>query len=915
MKSFLSQVVSEILTKHSDYKNINFVLPSRRACVFLKEEFLNQLSKPAFLPHIFSIQDYIQELADISLIDNTQLLFEFYSVYKELNNNKQDCQPFEVFAQWATIALNDFNEIDSYLINTTIFFESLKDIKKLNLWFKEQKPSTLAIDYLAFFDKLGIYYRSLYKKLKLNKTGYQGLIYREATENLEFYTANNKNHFTYFIGFNALNKAEEHIFQSLLHQNLAAVYWDADAIFFDKDNEAGIFLRKYTKEWTYYSQNEFKLQGNSVSKSREIQIIGAPKNVSQIKYAGEILSQINDFSKTALVLGDEKLLEPALNSLPNNVNAVNITMGCALIDLPVSAFFENIFKLYLNQEKFQKQKEKEFYYKDVLNVLVDPFLNKINSGLIQKIIYKIKSQNKLFVSVNELKGDLSFDEIEKLNVVFNPFQLPKTVNGIIEACISLIINLQEMASGVEKEYFFRFLVVFQQLDTLNKKYKHISNLKALHLLYEIILKNEKLSFKGEPLQGLQLMGMLETRVLDFETVIVTSVNEGVLPGSKNAFSFIPFDVKKHFDLPTYQEKDAIFSYHFQRLLLRASKVFLIYNTETDGFGSGEKSRFLTQLQIKYNLPVEITVAPLVSSTKKEPVTIIKTPNVLQQLKEVFTLGISPSALTNYLYNPINFYQQKVLKIRDVVELEETIESNTMGTAIHEVLKNLYKPFENKQLTINAVNQMLNCYTEELQQEYEKIYKKGTLRQGKNKLIFEVSKYYIQQFLEQELNLLKQGNTLTILAIEREFEADFKGKNLDYPIKIKGIVDRVDLLNNVGRIIDYKTGKVLPTNLKLDDFSLIKANTQKHGKVLQIMLYAFLITQQKMFEFNNFEGGIVSFKNLQSGFLKLNFTAQRSGLNTLITEEIMTQFLEELENIIEEILNPEIPFEENLNSPF
>lgn len=529
---------------------------------------------------------------------------------------------------------------------------------------------------------------------------------------------------------------------------------------------------------------------------------------------------------------------------------------------------------------------------------------------------KIKTQNKLFLSLNELKSDLSPTEITKLDFVFTPFQLPADVNSIISICITLINNLKEMAIGVEKEYFFRFLTVFQQLQTLNKKYNHISTLKALYLLYDLILKNEKLSFKGEPLQGLQLMGMLETRVLDFETVIITSVNEGILPGSKNNFSFIPFDVKKHFELPTYQEKDAIFSYHFQRLLLRANKVFLIYNTETDGYGSGEKSRFLTQLQIKYNLPKEIVVAPLVVTTEKKPITINKTPQVLLQLKNVFTTGISPSSLTNYLYNPINFYQQNILKITDVLELEETIEANTMGTTIHEVLKNMYQPFENKELTVNAVNKMLANYSIELQRQYEKIYKKGTLHYGKNKLIFEVSKYYLKRFLNDELEFLKQGNNLKILAIERKFETVFKGKNLEYPIKIKGTVDRIDLLNNVVRIIDYKTGKVTAVNLKLDNFAAIKSNVPKYGKVLQIMLYAFLFGNQKEFEnHNSMEAGIVSFKNLQSGFLKLNFTAQRNGLNTLISKEIMNEFLEELEIIIQEILNPEIPFEENLNAPF
>jgi len=289
------------------------------------------------------------------------------------------------------------------------------------------------------------------------------------------------------------------------------------------------------------------------------------------------------------------------------------------------------------------------------------------------------------------------------------------------------------------------------------------------LFYNQILKNERLSFQGEPLHGLQLMGMLETRALDFETVIITSVNEGILPGGKNEFSFIPFDVKKYFGLPTYQEKDAIFSYHFQRLLLRAKTVYLIYNTETDGYGAGEKSRFLTQLEINNPAIAKKIISPKLQQTKSTLLEIQKTPEVLERLKTVFSEGISPSALANYIYNPISFYEQKVLKIKEVDEVEETIAANTMGTVIHDVLEHMYKPFIGKFVIKDhivgmrkSINELLNIY-------FEKHYLKGNIETGKNKLIFEVSKKYIQNFLKAELNEINQNKQLKIIALEERME--------------------------------------------------------------------------------------------------------------------------------------------------
>jgi hypothetical protein len=913
MESFISKVVDDILTKHQNCAHLTFVLPSQRACIFLKEALLQKLKTASFFPKIISIENYIQELADIYLIDNTQLLFEFYEIYlKQLPKSK--IEPFETFSHWATIALHDFNEIDSYLVNPEDFFSNLKDVKKLDKWFQNKTPSKLAINYLEFFEYLAILYTKLNIKLKSNKFGYQGLIYKEAVENLEFYINNSTNNHIVFVGFNALNKAEETIFQELLNSNIASIYWDVNEYFLKNSNEAGKFIRNYLNNWTYYKNNPFLWIENETQTEQEIQIIGAPKNISQIKYAGEILAKKTNFNKTALVLADENLLNITLNSLPLNIEHINITMGYPLKDIPVASLFNKLFKLYLNQQKFNKQEKHQFYYKDVLDLLNDSFLNTLFVNQLQPIILKINNENQLFLSINDIKKHCTIQQVENLTLLFSLFNFSKNINEIIKQCSQLINYLKKLVIGVEKEYLFRFYHVFQQLETLNKTYNHIDNLKTFVLFYNQLLKNEKLSFQGEPLQGFQLMGMLETRVLDFDTIIITSVNEGILPGGKNELSFIPFDVKKHFGLPTYQEKDAIFSYHFQRLLQRAKKVYLIYNTETDGYGSGEKSRFLTQLEINNPNIKRTIVSPKLQANNFPILEVKKNEALLTTLKEVFSKGISPSALSNYIYNPISFYEQKVLKIKEIEEVEETIASNTMGTVIHEVLEELYKPYINVFLTKEHLKSMQKKIDTLLIYFFEKHYLMGNIETGKNKIVFEVCKKYIQHFLKNELKLILEHKQLKILALEKKLEVEILVQGIDFPIKLIGTVDRIDELEGVTRIVDYKTGKVEANQLKMIDFSELSSD-YKNTKALQVMLYSFMYSASENNTINALESGIISFKNLQNGFMKMNFSEEYRGGDYQVTKERIDDFMEAIDNLIREILNPDLPFVQNQDLPF
>ncbi|MFC2109016.1 PD-(D/E)XK nuclease family protein [Bacteroidota bacterium] len=913
MKTFLSEVVNTIIKSKNSLMDTVCVIPSERAAVFLKEEFKNQIEGLSFLPEILSIENFIEQISGLTKIDTVTLLFDFYSVYIENNpNNKID---FDSFSQWASVALQDFNEVDRHLVNAEDLFSYLKDIKRIEKWNVngEDSSSELMNEHLSFMEMLGDNYKLFYSYLIKNRKGYQGLLYREASKKIGEYIQDNSSKNIVLIGFNALNKSEEYIFQELLFSGRTNIYWDADMYYMDSNKSAGLFMRKYKQDWTYFEKNHFNYIGNNFKKKKNIHEIAASKNVAQIKAVGELLSTQNNLQNTALVLADESLLSLTLNSLPNNVDKLNITMGYLLKDMPVSGLFQVLFDLYLNQEKLAKVASNEFYYKDIERLLQNPIFYKLfgkNSDF-ELLRSSVVKNNQVFVSSLDIKRIVSNDISALLVSVFD---IGQDVAKFISTCISLIEVNKDNFEGFEKECLYRFYNLFLQLQNLNGEYKHIRTIKTLYAIYKQLIGLEKLSFQGEPLSGLQLMGMLETRVLDFETVIITSMNEGVLPAGNNENSFIPFDVKKEYGLPTYQEKDAIFSYHFYRLLQRAKNVYLLYNTETDDFGAGEKSRFLTQLEIDNMISSKKIVTPIIRPEVHDAIEICKTTDVIAQLKRIATRGFSPSALATYVTNPLTYYKRYILGIKDLDEVEETIAFNTMGTVVHEVLELFYKPFIGKYLQIEDVKKMDSKVETTIVSCFKTHYLNGSIDKGKNKLISEVAKTFVRNFLKVELELLESGKKIKIIGTETKIEASIKIEGLDFPVKVRGEVDRIDEVDGVTRIVDYKTGKVEANQLKVSDFNKLTSD-YKYTKALQVMLYAFLYTNTNKHIFDGkLESGIYSFKNMKSGFLKMDFAEGRSK-DFNVTEERIKASMEVLKKLILELFNSEIPFMENLESPY
>jgi hypothetical protein len=916
--TFLDKIAKVLLDDYSQkLSHTIIVLPNKRAKIFLIEALKKQVNANVLSPQIISIEDFIQDIAGIRSIDPIELLFEFYEVYLSITE-KSNQQSFEIFANWAKTLLQDFNEIDRYLLDPSHVLSYLKDIEDIKKWGVEVENKTQLLEnYIDFWKLLPNYYQSLYNHLLHKGIGYQGLIYREAVNNLNYFSNSiNENQYV-FAGFNALNAAEERIIQHLLADNQARIYWDVDQAFLnDPFHDAGLFVRRFKESWKHYKSNPFEWIVDDFSQSKNIQVIGTPKSIGQAKIAGSIIEElINEnpnatLDKVAVVLGEENMLVPLLYSLPSTVGALNITMGYSSKNNPAQILIAKLFKMHTNALS-RNTKSYVLYYKDVLDImthpLVEPFAN--TSALVNII----NQNNYTFITHHKLM-ELNPNPSGLFLLLFQKWENGSVV--VLETISSLLLAIKTNLSNdneeekITKAFVYSIFKVINKLINYYSKHLHIDKIETLYAIYKQVIDLAEVSFEGEPLNGLQIMGVLESRVLDFETVIITSMNEGKLPAGKSQNSFIPYDVKKELGLPTFKEKDAIYTYHFYHLLQRAKNIYLIYNTESEGLDAGEKSRFITQLEVekqsKHTLTHEIYNAVL-PETAYQPMVIPKSELVMERLKEIAESGFSPSALTSYIRNPIQFYFQKILRIKEVDEVEENIALNTLGTIIHETLKVLYEPFIGKFLSEAAILSCFKLLDDEVLKQFKLVYKEGEIKKGRNLLAFEVAKRNISNFLKVELESIKNGDAIKILALEQRFERILEHPELPFPIKIGGSVDRIDERNGNIRIIDYKTGKVEKRNVTLKSWKGLTEDI-KNEKVIQILTYAFMF--EKEAKGKPIEAGIISFKNLKSGFLSFNFKEEKEG-NLIIDDIILTNYLEQMVLLLKEILDVNIPFEEKV----
>ncbi|MCD0475056.1 PD-(D/E)XK nuclease family protein [Flavobacterium sp. EDS] len=915
---FLDKIAKVIIEDYlGKLAETTIVLPNKRAKIFLVEALKKQIQNTVISPKIISIEEFIQDIASVRSIDSIELLFEFYEVYMSITEKKNQ-QSFELFANWGKTLLQDFNEIDRYLLDPSHVLSYLKDIEDIKKWGIEVENKTQLLEnYIDFWKLLPSYYESLYTHLLNKQIGYQGLIYREAVNNIDHFTNSVQNQHFVFAGFNALNAAEEKIIQHLIASEQAKIYWDIDKTFLnDPYHDTGLFVRRFKQDWKYYKANPFEWILDDFSQSKNIQVIGTPKSIGQAKITGSIIEEIitnnpgSSLDKVAVVLGDENLLVPLLYALPSSVGALNITMGYSSKNNPTQILIAKLFKMHTNALS-RNSVSYVFYYKDVLDILTHPLIEPYAN--VKGLVKKINQNNYTFITHSKII-ELNENHSDLFLLLFQKWDSGSV--AVLNNISKLLLQIKENLSNdseedkIAKTFVFAIFKVINKLINYYSQHQHIDKIETLYAIYKQVIEVAEVSFEGEPLNGLQIMGVLESRVLDFDTVIVTSMNEGKFPAGKSMNSFIPYDVKRELGLPTFKEKDAIYTFHFYHLLQRAKNIYLLYNTESEGLDAGERSRFITQLEVekkpKHNLTHEIYNAVL-PETAYEPMVIPKSEAVMIRLKEIASVGFSPSALTSYIRNPIQFYFQKILRIREVEEVEENIALNTLGTIIHETLKALYDPFIGKFISESDI---LNCFKlldNEVLKQFKLVYKEGEIKKGRNLLAFEVAKRNVSNFLKVELECIKDGDAIKILAIEETFERTLTHPGLPFPVLIKGNVDRIEQRNGIIRIIDYKTGKVDKANVILKNWDGLIADI-KNDKIIQVLAYAF------MYENNAnglpIEAGIISFKNLKSGFLPFGFKEEKD-VNMIINNEIMHNYFEQIVLLLNEILDITIPFEEKI----
>lgn len=927
MQTFLEEICKKIYNNHLDsLDEIAIIIPNRRASVYI-QKYLSQLNKtPFFAPKITTINEWVDENTTERILNQTELLFLLYDVYTEVD--KEEAEDFDSFLKWGKIILSDFDEIDRYIVSPKEIFRDLRNIKDIDNWsFDSAILSDGQKKYADLWDKLPIYYRVLNEKLKSIKATYQGRAYQNFSKETAFKNPSHYKHY-YFVGFNALSRSEERIIENLSRQKIASAFFDVDKHYIDnREHEAGHFYRKLRDKWKFKS--EILNLINDIPK--QIEVIETAQQVAQAKIAGNIVKNMspNELDKTVIVLADESLLIPLSKSLPVELSTANITMGYPIKYSHLKSLFDLIFDF---QHNFKKFKSDKLYHKTLLRFIDHPFIQTIinRKDAIADFDKSVVRQNKVFINHAELIE--VFPELTNAHELLSDWH-NDTAKGFkaIEDFIQLLYTSFKATeiNDLELEILYHFSKGINKFKVIWEKYPHSLSLKSFKKLFQQFWQNESLSFLGNPIEGLQIMGVLETRTLDFENLIILSMNEGNLPKSNFSNSLIPRELKIHHRLPVEQDRDAIFAHHFYRLLHRAKKISMTYNSTSDGMGSSEKSRFITQIENEL-IPNKIhSIKNYTYSATDDDSTIGDTSymvnqNVIKKLDVLFERGLSPSALNTFISCPLDFYYKYILGLREGVEVEENIEASTFGTMIHEVLERVYKvnfldktaPLDMGTLTKEKRN--LKKYLEE---EYLKTFTKSDIKYGQNRLSFDVSLNLLKNFIDKQIDELKSIDfPIYIKELEEEVEAIFKwdfgtaqSPNIKN-IKIKGNADRIEQFGSIYRIIDYKSGKcdsekvtiTAPTK-KSPDLNLETLTYHdKKAYARQLLMYSLMFKHQFP-ERTNFSAGIISMINLKSWLQNVKV---KNSKDELLTDEILDLFKEELKGVVMSMYDPNFVYKHN-----
>lgn len=927
---FIDQISDFIKVNDFDLRNLTVILPSERATKYLAQSLFKSYGKPIFSPEIITIDRWVKKHS-LPIIDRTRLLLYLFEMYLETEEGAE--ASFEDFLTWGPIILNDFDDIDRYVLDYEQVFKNLKAIKELESWqIDEENFSASQIKFMEFWERLPKYYKELHAKLKLKNTSTAGLAYRELAKNTNLVISENENQHFIFAGFNALSKSELTIIRNLLKIKKASFIINADVYYLEnKIHEAGSFIRK-NLEFLEISKPLFV--GDMVkNKSLVLNIVECAQHTGQVKVAATELAKLSpsELDQTLVLLADETLISSMVKNLPISVGKANITLGLPLKQTSIKTWVEIIFDIQENKSRF---KSNALYYKDLQRIINHVFtLASINREEKRKLVYleqETIKKNKVFQNCDKL--DLGKDAQLIIKLITEDWDQDwKKAMAVIRSLNKILLELLPQTNDIERniiKVFDESLLEFEQI--LVEGIPKIA-LRSFKLLFLQHWGSKSIAYHGNPLKGLQVMGLLETRLLDFEHLIIVGLNEGKLPNTNFINSVIPMDLRYSLGLPSMREKQGLFAHHFYRLLHHCKTFTATYTTAVEQISSNEASRYLLQLELElanYNKNIELKkhyYSVPFPELQVLPGTIVpKQKEILTRLDTFFEGSISASGLNKYMTCPLDFYYRYIVEFGEDKGVEEDLESSTFGSLIHKTLEILFQPFAQKDrkgnpispspknLEASDIKKMLVDYIEILHLQFFNYFNgdEQLFLKGKNLLSYKMAMKITYDTLKSEHDFIeKQIELIYIEQIEAEMnssiEIDFKGENRK--INFKGYIDRIDRIGNTYRVIDYKTGKCYEKDVtfKIKKDGIVSSFAScKHA--LQLTLYILFFKEK----YNTLPdiAAIYSLVNLNEDFyLNLN------GATNL--DEFPVLFKELVEKIYSEIYNLDLPFEHDSDSKY
>lgn len=979
---FLTKVCHYILEKEKEFlPSVCILLPSRRAVNFLKKEFESRGVFAEKMPAIYPIEDFLNRFYEKTTFVEL-LLFLQKVAYEVLNEGFQESR--DNFLSWLPTLLKDFNLIDQNLVDARQLFTNLADIKRVEAWDLTEEEKNYAQNnlryYFEFWDKIYLIYEQFKKTLKANNLAYIGMIYRQLAENIDLWLKDGYARY-YFVGFHAFSKAEEKIIDQLISRKKVTLLWDSDKFYMEHEgeNQAGKWLKKYKQKWGEWLWQEDLL----LTQKKTVEIIATGSYTLQAQVARNLFEkwrkETNENKSTLIVISDENMLLPLLYAMGEV--PYNITLGLSLQKSTLFKFILQVFDLQQNRKEEISDKNHikyfRYHYTYITKILTNPFLKKCEQILLEK--YRLTSHQSLLKQVRNYliqnnkascvvfeirdipKNLLSKEPDEAVRKTLEPFygQMGKIFGYVfsvwsLENVNSVLLQVEKIVrffaeilnstqDNLEKSYVAHFSEIVTQLKEIIQKRNFQIDFRTFRNLFLQLSYEERLSLENNADSYLQVMGILETRAIDFDQVIVVPANEGIFPTVQKGKSLIPYDVACAFGLPTYKDYEAMHNYYFYRLLQRAEKVALIYCSarNVSPSTSSEVSRYAWQ--IEYDLAprnADITIrkvnaqlTPLQALHNKEDLLITKDEEILKIVKQKLQEPLSPTALDTFIRCSLQYYFSYVVGIKPAKEIREEIEADLFGAIVHSVLEDIFGEIgEQHRICSSDLQKAINSVPQRVKQKFKEfvtLYNIDSFGVGNNLIAQEVAIFYIENFLKRQIAELqddvKEEIFFEILSLENKphllrieparFTYHHNGEHI--PIRIRGIVDRVDKYRGVLRIIDYKTSKLDERDTKVPlEFMEELVTKPNASKLRQLWLYRYLLLknldenpQWQSFRDMPVEAGFYSLRNPNGTLLTLEFSKEGDFANK---KWFYQQTEEWISRVIRRMLNPQEPFKKTEN---